>query len=591
MLVYFYTYIILAEGQEGMYYRDFTVPLPKSGKQGTIHILKTGYVYLATSYKWDKDNRKPIEKRITIGKIVETNQDSIYPNQNYESFFGPIDRRAFELKKFFSSKERREANKFDVRLSCGAYYVLRAACQSTGCYDALKRTYSKSVADTVLAIVVHSIVHQSSCAQDFTSWCFDNYCGLERVLNDSEISRCYKTLGSDYGLIKVFFNLYREEYEKNNPKQGNDMVIAFDSTNQNTYAKNLPYASLGKAKIDLKLPIINTAMFVDEQTGIPMWYEHYDGSILDKSQTPFSLKKIVDMGFKKIFAMFDRGYYSEAMIREIRNMEWLDFGILCPENVNWVDELIDTHGKEIKDCQNFYVPDENVYANRYEINLFDRQCYAYLFYDAPRAADEHTSIHEVVKYYWRKANERKMYSEKMEKEFAGKGIIVQKLEHKNASSKNFELFEDTAMIQRLLDRAGYFVMISDKQMFPAKAISYVRKRDKVEKSFEAIKRHFNLSVTYTHSMETYSGKMFVAFIAAIVYATILNKFKNILSVDSSRTIAVIMSELNKYKIEQKSDSSWIPAYAMSKLQKQILNEVNLTEKDLFNEIRTIKMLV
>ena len=92
-------------------------------------------------------------------------------------------------------------------------------------------------------------------------------------------------------------------------------------------------------------------------------------------------------------------------------------------------------------------------------------------------------------------------------------------------------------------------------------------------------------------METYSGKMFVAFIAAIVYATILNKFKNILSVDSSRTIAVIMSELNKYKIEQKTDSTWIPAYAMSKLQKQILNEVNLTEKDLFNEIRTIKMLV
>ena len=85
--------------------------------------------------------------------------------------------------------------------------------------------------------------------------------------------------------------------------------------------------------------------------------------------------------------------------------------------------------------------------------------------------------------------------------------------------------------------------------------------------------------------------MFVAFIAAIVYATILNKFKNILSVDSSRTIAVIMSELNKYKIEQKTDSTWIPAYAMSKLQKQILNEVNLTEKDLFNEIRTIKMLV
>jgi transposase len=67
---------------------------------------------------------------------------------------------------------------------------------------------------------------------------------------------------------------------------------------------------------------------VDEETGIPMWYEHYDGSLLDKVQTSFSLKKIVDAGYQKLFAMFDRGYFSEDVIKALRNVKDLEYG--CP---------------------------------------------------------------------------------------------------------------------------------------------------------------------------------------------------------------------------------------------------------------------
>jgi hypothetical protein len=573
-----------------MYSSRITVPLPKSGDKGTIHVVKAGYVYLAVSYKWDKKNRKPIEKRYTIGKLSPDDPNLIIPNDNYEKYYGSIDKRAYELKLFLSSKERKDAGKFDSRLSAGTFFAIKEAMCLSGCYAALERTYTSTEVDYIVALTVHAISAQNSCAQDFVCWSFDNYCGLNRLISDSEISRLYKSLGSDEGARKVFFNLFREEYRKLVPTK-KSRIIAFDSTNQNTYSKNLDYASSGKAKIDLKLPIINTAMFVDEETGIPLWYEHYEGAVLDKTQTPFSLRKVIDLGFKKLFAIFDRGYYSEPMIKSMRELEGVQFGVLCPENVNWVDSLIDEHGPEIKDREDYYVSDERVYASRYETELFGKNGYAYLFYDAPRAAQEHITIHETVQYFWNKAMERKRYSEKMEETFLRRGIIVRKLDKTGKDGKNFELYEDTETIQQLLDRAGYFVMISDEKLTPNEAIRLVRNRDKVEKSFETIKRHFDLSVTYTHSMETYSGKMFVAFIAAITHAVLINRLAPILSQRSSLTLAQLMSELNKYKIELRTDGSWMPAYALSKYQKQILAKLNLSEEKLFNFSRELDLLV
>ena len=573
-----------------MYSRDKKVKIPKSGKKGTIHVIKSGYVYLSVSYKWDSKNRKPIEKRVTIGVRTEDDETMMYPGPNYYTYFGTADeKKTEELKDKISSERRKQAGKIDSRISVGCYYALREACKKTGCYEALKQTYSSSDTDLILALAIHAIVAQNSCAQDFSSWCFDNYCGLKRVVSDSEVSRLYKELGEDEGLMKVFFKCYSENYNKSMPSSSHERVVAFDSTNQNVYSRNQELASFGKAKINLDLPIINTALFVDEETGIPMWYEHYDGSLLDKTQTPYSLKSIIDLGYKKLFAIFDRGYYSESMIKEMRAINDFDFGVLCPQNVKWVDALIDEHGREIKDHQSHYIADENVYAARFDIDSFGTKSYAYLFYDGPRANDEHTAIHESLRYYWQKALQRKRYSEKMAKQFNAYNIIVNKTEQTDEQGRNFELLEDVNGIQELLDRAGFFVMVSDRDLTPAEAIKLVRRRDRVEKCFESIKRHFDLSVTCTHSMKTYYGKMFMAFIASIIYATITNDFKDLYSSCSSRTFPALMAELNKYKADLSSEGIWMPVYALNRLQKEIFKTENLTEQDLCREIATLKL--
>ena len=569
--------------------RSSIVKTPTSGEKGSIHILTTGYVYLATEYHWDKESRQPREKRYSIGKIVDGDRTHMYPNATYETFFGPIDSEAQQWKEHFSSEARKTAGKMDSRISFGPYAAIDAVGEASGCFRALRRVFPDKH-DKIEALAMHSIVARNATAQLFPGWCFDHYCGMGRVTSDSEISALYARIGEDEGIRKVFFRLFREEIERRFPAS-NGRVVAFDSTNQNTSSQNQPMARRGKAKRDMGLPIIHTAMFVDEDTGIPLWYEHYDGSVLDKTQTPFSLKRIVDLGYRKLFAMFDRGYYCKEVIQAIRNLEGIEYGVLCPENVAWVDTIISEHWNDIKDRQACYDPAEKVYGKRYATELYGMPCHAYLFYDAARAQQERESIHEAIAYFWKEAGKRKRYSAKMEETYAARGILVVKTPRNPETGKDYILLEDTEHIQDLLDHAGYFVMVSDTEMTIPTAIRRIRRRDTVETVFESMKRHFGMAVTYTHGGATYEGKMFMAYIAAVLFAVLGCKLRKILDAKTSETLSTIMAELNKYKIELQSDGTWTPVYAMSKKQKEIFAALGLSEQDVVNRVSRLNLLV
>ena len=575
-----------------MYYgKTQLVPIPKNSEKGKVTVTKNGYVYLKTDYKWDPQKRQPVYKRICLGRRDPVQISMMYFSPDYETVFGTVDVEVAVLRSKYGKRELKAAGKVNFFLSYGPFAAIEAACEKAGCLTPLKRSF-ESQWKFILALCVHAIVAEKTSSQSFSGWCFMNYCGMDRVPSDSEISQLYQDISDHSGDIKVFFALYWKEY--NNHFPGTEKrAVGFDSTNQNYGGHGISWAKLGHAKIDVGLPIINTAMFVDEETGIPLWYEHFDGSVLDKSQTPFSLKTIVNMGFRKLFVVFDRGYYSEEDIRELEKLSDIQFGILCPDGTNWVEDLIRSHGSEIKDRQKYYVPTENVYGEVYEATPFvdngnPKVYYAYLFYDSERASVERDTIHEIVAYFWNKAEKRKRYSDKMANEFGSQGIIVVKTEKDSETGRNFKLYEDTDMIQAVLDMKGFFVMISPTKMTPAEAIQIVRKRDMSEKAFALMMNHFNLRTTGRHKKETYEGMMFMAFIALICLSSFQYFEKAYLRASSSRTTATVMAELLKYQISLNYDTQkWEPSYAMNKDQKIIMENLNLTEAEIQQQIEQV----
>lgn len=576
-----------------MYYNNTKlVAIPKTSEIGKIITAGTGYVYIQLGYTWDPVKRQPHYERKTIGKRDPNHTDMMYYNENYEALFNPVDPETTALREKYASRELKAAGKLNFCISYGPFAAVERACAKAGCLEPLKRAFSQQW-KIILALCVHAIVEEKTTAQSFPGWCFLNYCGMNRVLADTEISKIYKSIAENKGDINIFFSLYWKEYGMQFPESGL-RAVGFDSTNQNYGGRGINLAKLGHAKIDIGLPIINTAMFVDETTGIPLWYEHFDGSLLDKTQTPFSLKKVINLGFKKLFVVFDRGYYSSDDIRELEKLKDIDFGILCPDGTNWVEDLIRTNGPEIKDKQIYYIPDENVYGNIYEVQPFiddgnEKKYFAYLFYDSERACAERDTIHEVITYFWNQANQRKRYSEKMADSFSKQGIIVAKTEKDPKTGKNFILLEDTQMIQNLLDMKGFFVLISPTKMLPSEAIHIIRKRDASEKGFALMMNHFNLRTTGRHKRDTYEGMMFMAFIALICLSAFQYFEKSYLQATSSRTTATIMSELQKYMaIWNNEDEKWEPAYAMNKDQKRIFQNMDLTEEDIQERLDQIE---
>ena len=577
-----------------MYYGNTKlVPIPESSDKGKVIKARTGYIYIQTGYTWDPVKRQPHYERKTIGKQDPSNPNMMYFSKDYEAIFGVVDIEVAQLRQKYGTRELKIAGKLNFCVSYGPYAAIEASCAKAGCLEPLKRAFTGDW-KLILALCVHAIIEENTTSQSFPGWCFLNYCGMNRVVADTEISKLYKNISDNQDNIRIFFKLYWKEYCSKFPGTGGKMV-GFDSTNQNYGGKGIPMAKLGHAKIDIGLPIINTAMFVDEETGIPLWYEHFDGSLLDKTQTPFSLKKVVSAGFKKLFVVFDRGYYSEEDITELEKLTDIEFGVLCPDGTNWVEELIKTHGPEIKDKQMYYIPAENVYGNIYEVQPFKangnaKTFYAYLFYDAERASAERDTIHEVVAYFWEQATARKRYSENMASYYGKQGIIVQKTERDPKTGQNFRLLEDTDMIQGLLDMKGFFVMISPTRMLPSEAIQIVRKRDMSEKGFALMMRHFNLRTTGRLKIETYEGMMFMAFIALICLTSFQYFEKAFLRALSSRTTATVMAELKKYQIIWNEEAdTWEPAYAMNKDQKTILHNIDLTELDVQKHIGNVKI--
>ncbi|MBR4742030.1 MAG: hypothetical protein IK079_03950, partial [Desulfovibrio sp.] len=116
-------------------------------------------------------------------------------------------------------------------------------------------------------------------------------------------------------------------------------------------------------------------------------------------------------------------------------------------------------------------------------------------------------------------------------------------------------------------------------------ISIARKRDCVEKAFKDLKSHFDLSRTYTHTDETYCGKMFTAFVALVLLQSFRWFVRRQLQTKSSNTVTTLLGELEKYTIFMKKDGTFLPVYAMNKKQKMLFEALNLTEAQVEENVR------
>lgn len=557
------------------------VPIPKTG--GKVRIYSNGYVYWITSSKWDNEKKQTIDDRKSIGHIDKSHPGMMFPGSNY--FRLGLDKQIEKSDEIVLQPP----GKFSKTLNFGQYVAMTKALDQIGCLDVLKKIQPRDW-KAILALCIHAVDAENSVAQDFPNWAFHNYCGLDKPMTDSEISRLYKRIGSDEETGANFMYYYREAFHKAFPDT-KEVIGALDSTNQNTSSGNNRYAEHGHAKINEGIPDVNTAVFCDETTGIPIYYEHFYGSILDKTETPFTIEKMEDLGYQKLFAMMDRGYCSEKVADAFEGYDQIHFGVSCPDNFTSAISLIDQYGSKIKDKDEYYLPESHLYG----IHVPDQKILGgkydtYIFYDSERAELERESIEDKVQALIKAASQKKRYTDRLSTKYFP-FLLITKCEKDQRTGRNFSIIRNNDKIQEDLNRAGFFVVVSNSGMDAGSMGQIVKHRDQCEKVFQRLKSHFGLTKTYTHGTDTYRGKMFVAFVALIMVISYRWYIRTDLKRASSETTATSIGNLSKYQIRQKNDGTWMPMYAMTKSQRELFSELGLSVKDVEGLARSIKLRV
>ena len=480
-------------------YLDFLVKIPEAPGKITYRTKKeTTYVEYEYERRYDPEKKFTYPKRATIGKRSKVDHSMMLPNQNFLKFFPEAD----------LPDEKNRMNRSSC-LRIGTYIVIQKIIQDYKLKELLGSYFSGKEGGLFLDLAAYSIISENNAAQYYPDYSYNHPLFTEnmRMYSDSKVSDFLNSITDDQSVgFLNSWNEVRDHREK--------IYISYDSTNKNCQAGDIEMVEYGHAKEDHGLPVFNYAVAYDTNNREPLFYEKYPGSINDVSQLTFMLEKAAGYGYKKIGFILDRGYFSR------QNIEYTDrcgysFVIMAKGRASFLDQIVlENKGTfENKRIHNIY--DYGVYGKTIKRRLYatdEKERYFHIYHSVSKESSERTAIEHKIRHMTeflnRHTNEEKCFGPGFERYF---------YLHYDGESNTF-LFpeEKCSVIEKELDLAGYFVIITSEKMTAKEAIRLYKSRDASEKLFRGDKSYLGNKSIRVYSGESASAKIFIEFVAMII---------------------------------------------------------------------------
>ena len=543
-------------------YLDFLVKIPFV--QGKItRRKKKDAVYVEYEYDriYDPVRQYTFPKRVTIGKLSETDPELMQPNQNFL--------------KYFPDAELPETKNRTSRSSClrvGAYFVLRKIIEEYNLVELLGGYFEQRDLGLFLDLAVYSIIAENNAAQYYPDYTFNHplFTNGMKQYSDSTVSDFLNSVTDDQST--GFLNSWNET--RNHREK---IYISYDSTNKNCQAGDIEMVEFGHPKVDVGQPVFNYAVAYDTHNQEPLFYEKYPGSLNDISQLQFMLDKAFGYGYKKIGFILDRGYFS------CENIQYMDkcgysFVIMVRGMASLVNELVLEHKGtfESKRVNNIY--EYGVYGKTVKHRLYagdKNERYFHLYHSISKESAERAGIEN-------RLNQMTLYLKKYQnkvKEF-GPGFEKYFNLHYDEKTQAFVLPEERcSVVERELDLAGYFCIITSEKMSAKEAIELYKSRDTSEKLFRGDKSYLGNKSIRVYSEESARAKIFVEFVAMILrckmYIKLKEEMKKLEKKPNYMTVPAALKELEKIEMVRQLDNVYRLDHAVTANQKTILNAFGL----------------
>lgn len=270
--------------------------------------------------------------------------------------------------------------------------------------------------------------------------------------------------------------------------------------------------------------------------------------------------------------ILDRGFFSTANIIDMSSKKnHMRFIQPLSFSLNKVKELIVKNKQILSDTSTAFAYNQEILHHvQDKITFKDTRCNVHIFYNEKAELEQrHKFLAELLRIEktFVKCNSKEEFNSYIQNHLPEK---YQEYFQWNPQSKNIE--KNIYKIDEHLANLGYFLISTNENLDKTVILEYYRNRDTIEKSFDIMKNEMDGSRLRVHSSYNADGKLFVKFIALIIYMQITNQMKKCKLFDKY-SLKEMINELKKIKITHIENFE------------PIISEFTKKNKKLFSELK------
>lgn len=531
------------------------------------------YVYHVIGSEYKKDKKYVVEKRVCIGKMVD--DENMNPNDNFYQYYEIVD------------GNEEDPPRFSDAVQIGAPALLFKIMDELKISELLQSIHGEEGADLIKDLISYMIIRGTSTMQHYSGFVWSHFIHSKRKWDDSKISDFFKN-GIDFAQTERFVSKWNELQPEHS-----GIYLSYDSTNMNTKAEGVEMAEFGHAKDDSSIPQVNISYAVNYTDATPLFYELYPGSIIDNTQCSYMVERAKGYGYKNVGLILDRGYFSIKNIRYF-DAKGYDFLMMIKTNSSLITQMLKEAHLPLLTKAQYYLPEHDVYGLTKKGTIGDEITarYFHIYYDNVRASQEKNEyLKQLVK-------KEKHLQKKVDEKIRRKEDMVSyeklfKLKYDgNGYLESYKRNENE--IQKEIDKLGFFVIVTSKEMTASEALDIYRKRDSVEKIFRMLKTGLEYDTFRVHSQDSLESKTYVMFIASIVRNYLFQGLKTVCEKEKDKksyTVPAAINELEKITIVKNSKDVYIRRYGLTKKQRSILTQFGVSENYLNKVADRMNLLV
>jgi transposase len=462
------------------------VPLPEKGvivrSSGSHH-----YVYKVLS-TFRNEKGQPTNTRQLIGKR-DPETGMLIPNNNYYAHFKSTDEETPSFVETLPSVESVH--------SIGAPFLIGCLLTDLGITTVLTELVGVAKAHAIITAATY-MACKGNVFEHVADWCETSALN-ETFLTSQKASSLFSSITH---VDRMSFFKHWIEAQPCQPK-----YLAYDVTSFSSYATGIAETEWGYNRDGDKLPQINLGCYTCEESGVPMFYVTYPGSIVDKSHLPYMMAYNAELGIEDVGFVMDKGFCTTNNLTFMHSSNYR-YILAVDARHKAPRAAIDEVRNGIVSMRN-YISD-NTYGRSVHGRFYGVRATVHIYYDPDNAQRQHQDLYRTVESQEETLRQVHQLTERGVKKYSLLFDIKRNKDGTFTYSRNYE------KIDKASRNHGFFCLLTNTNLSSSEILSLYRKKDIIEKGFDDLKNHIDQKRMRTHTSATTEGKMFCAFISLIV---------------------------------------------------------------------------